>query len=82
MSVQFVRIWNADDGGKSAIHIVSSGMDYTICGHDCVEGEGDPVAHLKPCKILEGRHRVTCPMCLRIINDCRNYIALWKKGQP
>lgn len=70
---EFVRIWNADDEGKSFIHLMADGRDFTICGHDAVEA-ADPVAHLKPCKPLTGRRRVTCPHCLSIIETVRDYL--------
>ena len=69
-AAQFVRLWNKDDD-KSFIHLMASGMDYTICGHDAV---GDDMIHRKPPKDLFGRHRVTCPQCLSIIKDCRDYL--------
>lgn len=69
----FVRIWAKDDAGKSAIHLVSSGNDYTICGHDIA---GDPEVHECDPQELSGlNHRVTCKHCLSIIDDVKTYLG-------
>jgi hypothetical protein len=67
----FVRIWNVDDDGKAFVHLMASGRDHTICGHDAV---GDDLVHGRPCEHLLGKHRVTCVQCLGIISDVRKYI--------
>lgn len=83
MSAMFIRIWNADDGGKSFIHLMSGGMDSTICGHDAVCGpHSGTVAHFKDPVELTGRHRVTCGQCLSTIRDVEEYLRLWKSPRP
>lgn len=70
MSANYVRIWPSDDNG-CAIHLISSGHDYTICGHDI---SGDSMVHRKPPQELEGKHRVTCPHCLQLIEDVKEHL--------
>lgn len=71
-SADYVRIWSKDDDGPQ-VHLCSSGNDYTICGHDAV---CDDSVHQKPPKDLPGKHRVTCPHCLQIINDVKRHLEI------
>ncbi len=70
-SASYVRIWNQDDDGAAFVHLVASGKDNTICGHDFA---GDSLIHARDPEHLFHRARVTCPQCLSIIADVREHL--------
>lgn len=66
---EYVKSYGEPGEPKIQIHILSPGMDMTICGLDLV--------HDKPPKILPKgkRHVVTCVYCLNVIEAVEDHLG-------
>ena len=71
---EYVKSYGEPGEPKIQIHILSPGMDVTICGLDSI---GDDLVHDKPPKILPKgkRHVVTCEHCLNVIEAVEDHLG-------
>lgn len=74
---KFIRTWrHRSEGGGTSVHLDGISDSYTLCGLDTA---GDDRVHAKPPQELQGVHRITCPDCLRVIEEVERYLRFKKQ---
>ena len=71
--MKYIRTYRPkSEGGGQTTHLEGIGDSYTLCGLDTA---GDTWVHRKQPEFLQGRHRVTCSDCNRVIAIVKEHLS-------